>query len=126
MRNSASGVTVPENDIRGGDFSRFLTAAQRIVINDPSTGQPFPNNVIPTSRINPVSKGLLDKYIPAPNVASNLFFYLQDNAPEISRTTTCGWTTTSAIGTTCSAAIAGRIRSRGGDGIFRPKAVCAR
>ncbi len=83
VRNSASGVTVPENDIRGGDFSRFLTAAQRIVINDPSTGQPFPNNVIPASRINPVSKGLLDKYIPAPNVASNLFFYLQDNAPEI-------------------------------------------
>lgn len=83
VRNSASGVTVPENDIRGGDFSRFLTAAQRVVINDPTTGLPFPNNVIPQNRINAVSKSLLDKYIPAPNVSSNLFFYLQDNAPEI-------------------------------------------
>ena len=83
VRNSQSGITVPENDIRQGDFSRFLTAAQRVVINDPTTNQPFAGNLIPASRINPVSRVITDKYIGPVNVASNLYFYLQDNAPEI-------------------------------------------
>jgi hypothetical protein len=83
VRNSQSGITVPENDIRQGDFSRFLTAAQRVVINDPTTGQPFAGNLIPASRVNPVSRVIADKYIGPVNVASNLYFYLQDNAPEI-------------------------------------------
>lgn len=83
VRNSASGVTVPENDIRGGDFSRFLTGASPTIILDPGTGLPFMNNVIPSARINSVSRAMLDKYIAAPNVSSNLHFYLQDNAPEI-------------------------------------------
>ncbi|WP_321475530.1 carboxypeptidase-like regulatory domain-containing protein [uncultured Paludibaculum sp.] len=83
VRNSTSGITVPENDIRQGDFSRFLTTAQKIVINDPATNQPFAGNIIPASRINSVSRKIADKYIGPVNVASNLYFYLQDNAPEI-------------------------------------------
>ncbi|HWQ56960.1 MAG TPA: carboxypeptidase regulatory-like domain-containing protein [Bryobacteraceae bacterium] len=56
---------VPTTQMRGGDFSQLL-AANRIV-RDPLNGSPFPNNVIPTSRINPLSLRVQDKYIPTPN-----------------------------------------------------------
>lgn len=58
----AEGVaTVPEAAFRSGNFSSITTP-----ILDPLTGQPFPGNIIPASRINPVSKLLLEKYISAP------------------------------------------------------------
>lgn len=60
---SEGSATVPEADFRQGNFSSLATP-----IIDPSTGQPFPGNIIPANRINPVSKLILDKYIPAPNV----------------------------------------------------------
>src|SRR5689334_12281841 len=50
---------------RGGDFSGGA------VIRDPLTGLPFANNVIPQSRIHPISKSILDQYIPLPNSAAN-------------------------------------------------------
>jgi carboxypeptidase family protein/TonB-dependent receptor-like protein len=56
-------ATVPEADFRQGNFSSLATP-----IIDPSTGQPFPGNIIPANKINQVSKLILDKYIPAPNV----------------------------------------------------------
>jgi hypothetical protein len=56
-------ATVPEADFRQGNFSSLATP-----ISDPSTGQPFSGNIIPANRINPVSKLILNKYIPAPNV----------------------------------------------------------
>ncbi|MGH9940171.1 MAG: carboxypeptidase-like regulatory domain-containing protein, partial [Blastocatellia bacterium] len=62
---SEGAATVPEAAFRQGNFSSL--AAPLI---DPSTGQPFPGNIIPANRINPVSKILLDKYIPAPNVGA--------------------------------------------------------
>jgi hypothetical protein len=34
---------------------------------DPSNGAPFPENLIPTTRINPVAKTFLSKYYPTPN-----------------------------------------------------------
>jgi len=49
---------------RAGDLS---TLPGRVV--DPLNGQPFPGNVIPASRINPLSTSWLDKYIPLPNTA---------------------------------------------------------
>lgn len=49
---------------RGGDFSSLL--AKGVVVRDPFTGNPFPNNAIPSSRISPTSQGLLD-LIPLPN-----------------------------------------------------------
>jgi hypothetical protein len=55
-------ATVPQLPYRSGDFSSQSTA-----IIDPATGQPFPGNVIPASRINPVAAKLLQSYIPAPN-----------------------------------------------------------
>lgn len=61
-----SGLHVPMAAMRNGDF-RGLTDPQgrQIVIYDPLTTdangnrQPFPNNVIPTNRINPVSRALV-------------------------------------------------------------------
>jgi hypothetical protein len=48
---------------RAGDFS-FLSRA----IIDPSTGQPFPGNVIPANRIDPAATKLLT-LMPLPNIA---------------------------------------------------------
>jgi hypothetical protein len=60
------------------DTRTVLSAAQRngdfsggAVIRDPLTGQPFANNIIPTNRINPISRRILDQYIPAPNSPLN-------------------------------------------------------
>lgn len=58
---------VPTALMRKGDFSELLP---RTVIRDPLTGQPFANNVIPQSRLNPVSAKILDKYLPAPNLGA--------------------------------------------------------
>jgi len=54
---------VPTSDQKSG---RFATA-----IRDPLTGQPFANNTIPTSRINPVAQKLLG-FWPDPNTAGAL------------------------------------------------------
>jgi len=56
-------ATVPPLAERNGDFS-----GSPIQLIDPLTGQPFPNNQIPASRINPSSASLL-QYIPAPNLS---------------------------------------------------------
>jgi len=61
-------VTVPTERERAGDFSESLDLNDKlIVINDPDTsGQPFPGNRIPASRIDPNGQALL-KIFPAPN-----------------------------------------------------------
>jgi hypothetical protein len=48
--------------MRGGDFSGVST---RII--DPLNQQPFPNNIIPKDRLDPVSVNLINTYMPAPN-----------------------------------------------------------
>ena len=53
--------TVPTSAARTGDFSSLSTP-----IIDPETGQPFPGNLIPASRIDPSAASLL-AYIPAAN-----------------------------------------------------------
>lgn len=57
-RGFTSLVNVPTNAQRNGVFSSTIT--------DPLTGQPFPNNTIPTNRINPISQRIL-ALIPTPN-----------------------------------------------------------
>ncbi|MEZ2346611.1 carboxypeptidase regulatory-like domain-containing protein [Terriglobus sp. RCC_193] len=52
-------ANVPTMAMRSGVFSTPII--------DPQTGQPFPNNTIPASRINSVAKAFQDNYIPAPN-----------------------------------------------------------
>jgi hypothetical protein len=52
---------VPTQALRNGDFS-----GTGITIKDPTTGQPFANNQIPSSRISSVAQGFLTLY-PLPN-----------------------------------------------------------
>lgn len=58
-------ATVPTLAQRAGDFS--ATALQ---LYNPSTGQPYAGNIIPTSDMSPQSQALL-KFIPQPNLATD-------------------------------------------------------
>lgn len=64
--------TVPTEAMRRGDFSELLNPSNGFfpgarVITDPLTGQPFPNNVIPQSRLSPNGLALLNVYpLPTP------------------------------------------------------------
>ncbi|HLY62410.1 MAG TPA: TonB-dependent receptor, partial [Terriglobia bacterium] len=51
---------------RTGDFSSVLATH---VITDPTTGAPFPGNIIPGGRLDTIAKGLL-QYFPAPNIGN--------------------------------------------------------
>src|SRR5471030_1935291 len=65
-RNSAARM--PTQSERNGDFSGLLNSAgQQVVIYDPLTKLPFPGNVIPSNRINPVAAAMI-KYLPLPDV----------------------------------------------------------
>jgi len=82
LRQGAANVgtfTVPLPEWRLGDFSNLKNAAgQPIIIYDPLTTRPdpgnpgrftrdpFPNNVIPANRINPIARKLM-QYWPLPN-----------------------------------------------------------
>jgi hypothetical protein len=58
---SQTGLFAPTTAMINGNFSG-LGLGSDFVILDPDTGKPFPGNVIPSSRINPVSKAYWDKY----------------------------------------------------------------
>jgi hypothetical protein len=69
--------TVPTAAERGGDFSQLLRLGANYRIYDPLTGvaeggrirrEPFPNNIIPVSRLNPIALKYLQFY-PAANQA---------------------------------------------------------
>lgn len=76
-------TTVPTEKMRNGDFSELL--AQGVIVYDPLTAQtvgsrvvrqPFPGNIIPAGRINPIAAKVLS-YYPLPNETPNAS--LQDN-----------------------------------------------
>jgi trimeric autotransporter adhesin len=56
---------VPTTAERNGDFSALTRSGAFSAIRDPLTGQPFPGNIIPANRINPVGQALLN-YFPKP------------------------------------------------------------
>jgi hypothetical protein len=62
IRESAGTNIVLTQAQRRGDFSAVSTP-----IIDPFTGAPFPSNIIPTNRLNPVSVSLAEQYLPLPN-----------------------------------------------------------
>src|SRR3954464_9749029 len=65
IRNPSVSVSkVPLLPERTGDFS----AAYEPTIIDPNNGLPFPNNIIPQNRIDPISQAFMNLY-PAPNTA---------------------------------------------------------
>ena len=54
--------TVPSEEMRRGNFSELTR-----VIYDPQTRAPFPGNVIPAARVDPVSAGIIEQLYPLPN-----------------------------------------------------------
>ena len=78
IRPEQAFYTVPTARQRQGDFSELLALGEQYQIYDPATiapapagrfsRQPFPGNVIPASRIDPMAKRLLG-YYPLPNAA---------------------------------------------------------
>jgi len=92
-QSNQSTYSLPTAANRGGDFSNLL--AQNITIYDPATrvynssgtlvsAQPFPGNIIPTSRINPISNKFL-QFFPTPNLTpgagSTINFQQSQGAP---------------------------------------------
>jgi Carboxypeptidase regulatory-like domain len=66
-RTATTTITVPSMAMRHGDFSELLNPANRFygrvrVINDPMTGQPFSNNIIPSEKFSPNGLALLRAY----------------------------------------------------------------
>jgi outer membrane receptor protein involved in Fe transport len=66
-RPGDGAAAVAPAEWRNGDFSSLL--ASGTVITDPLTGQPFPNNRIPASRISPIASAILSNTTnyPLPN-----------------------------------------------------------
>ncbi|MEK7405723.1 MAG: carboxypeptidase regulatory-like domain-containing protein [Acidobacteriota bacterium] len=58
---------VPTERMRAGDFSQLLGLARPVTVRDPLSATPFPTNAIPSSRINPLSLKVQNKYVPTPN-----------------------------------------------------------
>ena len=66
-RESAGTNIVLTPAQRQGDFSATST-----IIRDPFTNQPFPGNIIPQNRLNPVSVNLINTYTPLPNTSGSV------------------------------------------------------
>ena len=67
-----SSAVIPSNPAElAGDFSQ---TSNGVVPNDPKTGKPFANNMIPANRLDPAATALIKQFIPtAPNAPGNLF-----------------------------------------------------
>jgi carboxypeptidase family protein len=66
-RNPSTQVaTVPTELERQGNFSQSIQSNGPVQLYDPSTHQPFASNMIPASRLDPISQKLLS-YFPFPN-----------------------------------------------------------
>jgi len=66
-REITSIVTVPSLQMRQGNFSELLDPGNPffgkvVTVNDPLTGQPFPNNIIPAERLSANGIGFLNAY----------------------------------------------------------------
>ena len=60
--------TVPTTKMFTGDFSELLPST---IIYDPTTGLPFPGNIIPTNRLDPISVKFLKYYNSASTLKTN-------------------------------------------------------
>jgi hypothetical protein len=80
-QTTLSTFTVPTAKMFTGDFSEILPGT---IVYDPNTGMPFPGNVIPASRIDPISQSLLTYYHSStlPGLNNN---YVQDNSQPFDR-----------------------------------------
>jgi Carboxypeptidase regulatory-like domain/TonB dependent receptor len=70
-RQTLFNVSVPTALMRRGDFSRTTgTGGSLIVVRDPLNNQPFAGNIIPASRISPISTKVQNQFYPLPNFGS--------------------------------------------------------
>ena len=85
--------TVPSDLMRQGNFSELLNPAnvyygKAVPIKDPSTGQPFPGNIIPANMLSRNGLGILKAY-PTPNLSTPIngaqFFYIAAAHPQDQR-----------------------------------------
>jgi trimeric autotransporter adhesin len=68
---TTDSALVPDLAERTGDFSHELNPqGQPVQIFDPSTGQPFPNNMIPSGQLSAQARSLLNLY-PLPNFSGD-------------------------------------------------------
>jgi hypothetical protein len=72
--DSTRTVQVPTALERAGDFSQSPLTGARVVI-DPLTGLPFPGNIVPTSRFDPVAVAFTNAFMPLPNSTGNLYTF---------------------------------------------------
>jgi len=72
--NASTVIYVPTAAQRTGDFS-----GQSKVVRDPITNQPFPGNVIPQSRLDPLALNLLRQYAPEAQDALGTHRYMRPN-----------------------------------------------
>src|SRR5438552_3683282 len=79
--STISNVVVPSALERVGDFSqsrlpvgRSVAPPETVSAANP-TGTPFPNNVIPTSRLDPVALNFIKDFMPLPNRTGNIAVY---------------------------------------------------
>jgi len=63
-------AVIPSAAELSGNFSN---AAGGVIPVDPKTGKPFPNNTIPTNRIDRVALKILQNYVPPANAPGNLW-----------------------------------------------------
>ena len=82
-RDGSTGTgTVPTLAMRNGDLSELLNPAntlfrRTVVINDPTTGKPFPGNIIPADRISHNGQALLNAYpLPTPGFQQGTSNYI--------------------------------------------------
>ncbi len=75
--------TAPLASWRNGDFSNLLPG---IVVKDPfANNAPFPGNIIPASRINPVAQKIQERFYPLPNFGNLNTFQSQNYRELLSR-----------------------------------------
>jgi hypothetical protein len=66
-RSSTLLGNYPSLAMRSGNFSELLNQSTPVQIRDPLTGDPFPGNVVPSSRMLNIWPSYFDKFLPAPN-----------------------------------------------------------
>ena len=83
-------LSVPEKDMRTGDFSKLVDGGgNKVTVYDPTTTspaavsgkyprQPFPNNIVPSARINPIASKIVS-FFPDPNTKTSGVAYGQSN-----------------------------------------------
>ncbi len=66
-RGTTQTVQVLSEAQRGGNF------AGAAAVRDPQTGQPFADNLIPSTRLDPIAQRLLREFVPLPNIGGNRY-----------------------------------------------------